>query len=159
MEAAANLPAPLPAELAIGLTLPPDPSRVPLGTLLVRDGLLSTEQLELALAEKEQTGARVGEIVVAHGWVAAPELARLLAEQHGLEFLDLSGITLDPAASSLLPEKYARRYQALPIRFLAEDVVLIAVADPTNVVASDDLRLAIGLNMRVVVSSAPDLLH
>ena len=159
MEAAANLPAPLPAELAIGLTLPPDPSRVPLGTLLVRDGLLSTEQLELALAEKEQTGARVGEIVLAHGWVAAPELARLLAEQHGLEFLDLSGITLDPAASSLLPEKYARRYQALPIRFLAEDVVLIAVADPTNVVASDDLRLAIGLNMRVVVSSAPDLLQ
>jgi type IV pilus assembly protein PilB len=137
--------------------LPAEPSRVPLGTLLVRDGLLSTEQLELALAEKEQTGKRVGEIVVAHGWVPAAELARLLAEQHGLDYLDLNTATLDPAASSLLPEKYARRYNALPIRFLADDVVLIAVADPTNVVASDDLRLAIGLNMRVAVASAPDL--
>src|SRR6266849_7105880 len=147
VEAAANLPAPLPAEA----------SRIPLGTLLVRDGLLSIEQLELALAEKEQTGARVGEIVVAHGWGPAGELARLLAEQHGLEYLDLSDVTLDPAATSLLPEKYARRYNALPIRFLGDDVVLIAVADPTNVVASDDLRLAIGLNMRVAVASAPDL--
>ena len=151
VEAAANLPAPLP------LAIPAEPSRIPLGTLLVRDGLLSIEQLELALAEKEQSGARVGEIVVAHGWVPAGELARLLAEQHGLEYLDLSDVTLDPAATSLLPEKYARRYNALPIRFLGDDVVLIAVADPTNVVASDDLRLAIGLNMRVAVASAPDL--
>ncbi len=153
MEAAANLPAPLP------LALSAEPSRVPLGTLLVRDGLLSTEQLEHALAEKEQTERRLGEIVVSLGWVPATELARLLAEQHGLEYLDLASTHVDPAALSLLPEKYARRYEALPIRFLAEDVVLVAVADPTNVVASDDLRLAIGLNVRVAVAAAPDLMH
>src|SRR5947209_6105951 len=122
VEAAANLPAPLP----LGLTA--EPSRVPLGTLLVRDGLISTEQLEYALSEKEQTGARVGEIVIAHGWVPAGELARLLAEQHGLEYVDLRAVSVDPAAASLLPEKYARRYGALPIRFVSEDVVLIAVA-------------------------------
>jgi type IV pilus assembly protein PilB len=153
VEAAVNLPAPMP----FGLSLPPEPSRVPLGTLLVRDGLLSTEQLELALTAKEQTGARLGEIVVAQGWVPATELARLLAEQHGLEYIDLSTVTPDPTATSLLPEKYALRYEALPIRFLSENMVLIAVADPTNVVASDDLRLAIGLNMRVAVASAPEL--
>ena len=71
--------------------------------------------------------------------------------------LKYGAVSVDPAASSLLPEKYARRYEALPIRFLAEDVVLIAVTDPTNVVASDDLRLALGLNVRVAVASAPDL--
>jgi Type II secretory pathway, ATPase PulE/Tfp pilus assembly pathway, ATPase PilB len=151
VEAAANLPAPLP------LTLTAETSRIPLGTLLVRDRLISTEQLELALAEKEQTGRRLGEIVVAHGWVPAAELARLLAEQHGLEYIDLSSLDVDPAALSLLPEKYARRYAALPIRFLAEDLVLVAVVDPTNVVASDDLRIAIGLNVRVAVAAAPDL--
>jgi type IV pilus assembly protein PilB len=136
-----------------------EPSRIPLGTLLVRDGLLSTEQLEHALAEKEQTERRLGEIVVSLGWVPATELARLLAEQHGLEYIDLASTHVDPAALSLLPEKYARRYEALPIRFLAEDIVLVAVADPTNVVASDDLRLAIGLNVRVAVAAAPDLMH
>ncbi|HEV7133393.1 MAG TPA: GspE/PulE family protein [Gaiellaceae bacterium] len=132
---------------------------MPLGSLLVRDGLISTEQLEYALAEKEQTGRRLGEILVAHGWIPAAELARLLAEQHGLEYLDLAGTSVDPAALSLLPEKYARRYEALPIRFLAEDLVLVAVVDPTNVVASDDLRIAIGLNVRVAVAAGPDLVQ
>jgi hypothetical protein len=61
VKAAADLPAPLP----LTLMLPSEQSRVPLGTLLVRDGLLTTEQLELALAEKEQSGRRIGEIVVA----------------------------------------------------------------------------------------------
>jgi len=151
VEAAAQLPLPLP------LSRPAEPSRLPIGTLLVRDGLISTEQLEHALAEKEQTGRRLGEIVVALGWVPATELARLLAEQHGLEYLDLASTDVDPGALSLLPEKYARRYEALPIRFLTESLVLVAVADPTNVVASDDLRLAIGLNVRLAVAAATEL--
>jgi type IV pilus assembly protein PilB len=151
VEAAADLPAPLP------LRLRQEHSRVPLGALLVRDGVISTGQLEHALAEKEQTGRRLGEILVSLGWVPAGDLARLLAEQHGLEYLDLASTSTDPGALSLLPEKYARRYEALPIRFLAEDLVLVAVADPTNVVASDDLRLAIGLNVRLAVASAPEL--
>src|SRR3954462_5153444 len=100
MEAAADVRAPLP------LMLPVEPSRVPLGTLLVRDGLISAEQLEHALLEKEQTGRRLGEIFVSLGWVAAGELARLLAEQHGLQYLDLSSTDVDPGALSLLPEKY-----------------------------------------------------
>jgi type IV pilus assembly protein PilB len=149
--AATNLPAPLP------LALPAERQRVPLGTLLVRDGLLSTEQLEVALAEKEQTSRRLGEILVAKGWVDAAALARLLAEQHGLEFLDLESERIDPAAATLLPEKLARRYDALPVRFLSENVVLVAVSDPTNVVASDDLKLALGMNVKVGVSTAPDL--
>jgi type IV pilus assembly protein PilB len=151
VEAAANLPHPLP------LSLHAEPSRVPLGTLLVRDGVIDTEQLEHALAEKEQTGRRLGEIFVSLGWVQASELARVLAEQHGLEYVDLATSDVDPGASSLLPEKYARRYEALPIRFLTEEMVLVAVADPTNVVASDDLRLAIGMNMRIAVAAATDL--
>src|SRR5712691_882444 len=149
--AATNLPAPLP------LALPAEQQRVPLGTLLVRDGLIRTDQLELALAEKEQTGHRLGEIVVAKGWVDAAALARLLAEQHGLEFLDLAFAQIDPAAATLLPEKLARRYDALPVRFVSQNVVLVAVSDPTNVVASDDLKLALGMNLQVGVSTAHDL--
>jgi hypothetical protein len=106
VEAPADLPVPLP------LRLSEEPSRLPLGTLLVRDGLISAEQLEYALAEKEQTGRRLGEIFVSLGWVAAGELARLLAEQHGLQYIDLPSADVDPGALSLLPEKYARRYEA-----------------------------------------------
>jgi type IV pilus assembly protein PilB len=154
VEAAAHLPAPLPFIDGTGTPR----TRVPLGSLLLRDGLLTTEQLEQALAEKDVTAARLGEIVVAHGWVTASALAHALAEQHDLPFLDLARTQPEPAAVGLLPEKYARRYEALPIRFVEDDAVIVAVADPTNVVASDDLRLALGLNIRLVVAPAPDLL-
>jgi type IV pilus assembly protein PilB len=132
-------------------------SRLHLGALLVRDGLLTTQQLEEALAEKEETGNRLGEIVVTRGWVTGRALAQALAEQHGLDFLDLARTELEPTATSLLPEKFAHRYHALPVKFLSEDTVLVAVADPTNVVASDDLRLALGLNVRLAVVEADDL--
>jgi hypothetical protein len=123
--------------------------------LLVRDGVLTAQQLETALAEKERSGRRIGEIVVANGWVSPAQIAKLLAEQHGLEYIDLARVEIEPAAAGLLPEQFARRYEALPIRLLAEDTVLVAVTDPTNVVTSDDLRLALGLNVRLAVAGAP----
>ena len=142
---AAGLPAPLSLELRRA------GGRLHLGTLLIRDGLLDAAQLEEALAEKEQTGRRLGEIVRARGWVSGPALAQALAEQHDLEYLDLGRVQVDAGAAALLPEKFARRYNALPIQFVDEDLVLVGVADPTNVVASDDLRLALGLNVRLAV--------
>ena len=148
---AAGLPTPLP------LDLKRSGARLHLGTLLVRDGLLSAAQLEDALVEKEESGRRLGEIVVERGWVSSGDLARALAEQHDLEYVDLTDAEIDAAATTLLPEKFARRYEALPIRFIEDDLVLVAVADPTNVITSDDLRLALGLNVRFAVVSATDL--
>ncbi len=131
--------------------------RRPLGALLLAEGLVTAEQLEQALDEKDATGHRVGEILVARGWLEPSTLARVLAEQHGLEFVDLNQAHVDRTAAALLPEKYARRYQALPMKLLSEGLMLVAVADPTNVVTSDDLRLALGLNVRLAVASAPAL--
>jgi type IV pilus assembly protein PilB len=131
------------------------PARRPLGALLLRDGLIGAEQLEEALVEKDRTGSRLGEILLSRGWVDPTMLARMLAEQHGLDFVDLDAEAVDRSVAALLPEQYARRYQALPVKFISGGLVLVAVADPTNVVASDDLRLALGLNVRLAVASAP----
>jgi type IV pilus assembly protein PilB len=126
--------------------------------MLVRDGLLSPEQLREALAAKaENRHQRLGEIVVERGWVSGTDLARALAEQHGLEFIELGQSPIDEAAADLLPERLARRYRAVPVKFLAEDSALVAVADPTDVVASDDLKLALGLNVRLAVAESTDL--
>src|SRR4051812_42888815 len=135
----------------------PQQSRVRLGTMLVRAGLLSAEQLEEALAEKAETGKRLGEIVVDRGWVPSSDLAKALAEQHHCEFIDLIEADIEDAAASLLPERLARRYRAVPVRFLDEDHVLVAVPDPTDVLASDDLRLAIGMNVHFAVADQHDL--
>jgi hypothetical protein len=83
----------------------PQQSRVRLGTMLVRAGLLTAEQLEEALAEKAETGKRLGEIVVDRGWVPSADLARALAEQHHVEFVDVLKVEIEDAASSLLPER------------------------------------------------------
>jgi type IV pilus assembly protein PilB len=148
---AAELPTPLPAAEDSA------PTRRLLGAILVRDGELTTHQLEQALAQKEESGGRLGEILVQRGWVKPAALAKALAEQHGFDYLDLAQAQVEPEAAELLSERFARRYQALPIGFLADDLLLVAVADPTDVVTGDDLRLALGLNVQLAVVAADEL--
>jgi type IV pilus assembly protein PilB len=126
-------------------------ARPRLGELLLREDRLSPEELSAALLERERSGKRLGQILVELGYVSSRELAKLLAEQHGLDFLDLEEAEIDPSVAKLLPEKYARRYGALPVKLLEDDLVLVAVEDPTNVVTSDDLRMALGMGVRFAV--------
>jgi type IV pilus assembly protein PilB len=128
-----------------------------LGALLLRDGHLTPEQLEEALSEQAATGRRLGEVLLERHLVASKVLAQLIAEQHDLEFIELSTADVDPDVVSLLPEKFAHRYRALPVRYLTEELVLIAVADPTDVLGADDLRLAAGVNVRFAVAERLDL--
>ena len=143
-------------------SLPADPygrpeGRPQLGSLLLRDGVITVEQLEAALDQKEAEGGRLGEILLRYNVVTAAAIAQALAEQYGFEFVELSKFDLVPAATSLLPENIARRLSALPIAFDEDDTVIVAVTDPTDVMASDDLRLALGLQIRFVVVSVSDL--
>ena len=128
-----------------------------LGDLLVRDGLITHDQLSDALTARAETGKRVGEIVVERGWISGRDLAQALAEQYGLEYLELHEADVDRTLAARIPENLARKYRALPVRMLDEGIVLVAVADPTNVMTSDDLRLAFGSRLRFVVSEDEDL--
>jgi type IV pilus assembly protein PilB len=137
----------------------PFSARTPIGELLVRRGHLTWERLEEALAEQRALSepVRIGVILLARSWVTPKALAQALAEQHELEFVDLARVEVDPRATGLLTEQFARRAQVLPVRFLAEDVVEVAVADPTNLRTADDLRLALGLGIRLAVADASAL--
>ncbi len=117
---------------------------VPLGTLLLRVGAIDPEQLEIALTEKERSPRRLGEILVEWGWVSSVEIAKALAEQYGMPFLDLSQTEVEQDAAMLLPEEAARRLQAVPIRFLPDRLVLVGLADPTDVLAAEELRSLLG---------------
>ncbi len=126
-----------------------------LGALLIRDGAITPEQLEDALAEKRVTPEkRLGEILVERGYATRTQVTRVLAEQHELEFIELDFPAIEVEAAMLLPENLARRYLALPIHFLEDGSVMVAVADPTNVMFSDELRLALGVPVRVCVAAA-----
>jgi type IV pilus assembly protein PilB len=128
-----------------------------LGSLLINRGLLTVEQVKGAFEEQQLTGKRLGEIVVAHEWITPQDLARALAEQAGLEYVDLAEAELDEDAAMLLSKELAARYQAVPVRYLSSDMLLVAVADPTNVGVADDLRLALGHNVRLAVAEPADL--
>jgi type IV pilus assembly protein PilB len=112
----------------------------------VRDGAVTAEQLEQALVkQRERPDQRLGDILLAEGFVTPLAISCVLAEQHELEFVDLDLPSIDTSAALLLAESLTCRYRALPIRILDDDSVLVAVADPTNVISSDELHVAVGM--------------
>jgi type IV pilus assembly protein PilB len=131
---------------------------VPLGTLLTNAGVITAEHLESALAVKEETGQRLGEILVDLGFTDERAIAGALAKQYNLELLELHEIELDNAVVRLLPEALARRFEALPIKRLPDGALLVAVTDPANLRTADDLRLALGTNLRLAVAD-PGQMH
>ena len=124
---------------------------VPLGTLLLRVGAIDPEQLEIALTEKERSPRRLGEILVEWGWVPSVAIARALAEQYGIPFLDLSSTEVEEDAAKLISGDVARRLQALPIKRLPDDLLLVGLADPTDVLAAEELRTLLGTGIALNV--------
>ena len=86
---------------------------LPLGTLIVRDGIAEPATVRDALVEAQRTRRRLGEVMLANGWIRERDLARLLAEQKKLDFVDLAEVDLDDRAVDCLPESLARRARAV----------------------------------------------
>ena len=133
------------------------PDWLPLGALLVREGLISNEQLELALMDQQGTGLRLGELLVQWGWVESAAISRALAEQYEMDFLDLDAAEIDPAAVERMSAREARARSAIPIRFLEGRHLLVGVADPTDVGACDELRVLLGGSVSLVVVDQTEL--
>jgi type IV pilus assembly protein PilB len=127
-----------------------------LGQILLEQGLLSEEQLEHALNEHRNTPKSLGRVLIDLGYIRERDLVRALAEQVGLEFVDLSEYQVDPGATTLLPEMIARRYRAIPIGE-REGRLLVAMSDPANVYALDDIRAITNREVQPVVATATDI--
>ncbi len=126
--------------------------RAQLGTLLLDRGLVTADQLDHARAEQARTGRPLGRVLLEHEALSEADLARVVAEATGLEYVDLDEHQLDPTATSIVSDVMARRYTALPVSWDG-DVLVVAMADPSNVVAIDDIRSITGAEIRVVVST------
>ena len=125
----------------------------PLGALLIREGLVSDAELETALAQQRLSASRrLGELLVERGVVAPADVARLVAEQYELPFVELAASEVDQLAGALLPEEIAQRHAALPIGFLPDGSLRVVVADPTKVLYSDELHVALGVPLSFAVA-------
>jgi hypothetical protein len=114
-----------------------------LGALLLRKGLLTNEELDRALEEKEQ-GELLGEALVRLRICFEDDIARVLAQQAGVEFVDIGITSVDHRAVAMLPWAQAQELRAIPIRLHPDDSVSVAVADPTDESLLPSLKLAIG---------------
>jgi len=107
-----------------------------LGSILLKKRWITPERLDAALAERTTSGMRLGEVLLSRGWIFESELAHALAEQFDLPYIDLAAKSVDPTVAGLLPLEVARRLFAVPVRFVGEDGIQVAIADPTDVDAA-----------------------
>ena len=127
-----------------------------LGQILIEQGLISEDQLQEALHTQERVPKSLGRILIDLQLIKETDLVRALAQQIGLEFVDLSDFPVDPSSAALIPESVARRYRALPIG-QRDGTLLVAMSDPANVYALDDIRTITGREVQPVVATAADV--
>ena len=132
-------------------------SKLRLGDILKDMGLVSEEQIAAALSRQKETHKRLGQLLIDDGVLTELDLAKALAAKFGVSFLDLSDTQLEPAAAGYIDEKLARRYGAAPIRFLNNSTLLVAMVDPQNLLALQDLEIITGFAIQPAIASEEDI--
>ncbi len=123
-----------------------------LGELLLKGNLITPEQLQQALEEQKVSGGRLGANLTKLGFIAEKELTSFLSKQYGVADIDLSETEIDPEITELIPEDVAQKHQLIPISRMGATLV-VAMADPSNVFAIDDVKFLTGYNIEPVVAS------
>ena len=116
--------------------------------VLVELGFVDEERARQAIEEARTAGRPPEQLLLEQGAITADQLSRAIAERYGLDHIDLSAYQVDMAAANLISVNTARRYRALPVGFVDKETLLVAMADPTNVLAVDDIQIATGLDCR-----------
>jgi type IV pilus assembly protein PilB len=123
-----------------------------LGELLLKEKLITQEQLSKAIDEQRSGGGRIGFNLTKLGFVDEKELTEFLSRQYGIPSIDLSSTEIDPEIIKLIPEDVARKYQIIPVS-RAGSTLTIAMADPSNIFAIDDVKFLTGYSVETVVAS------
>jgi len=130
----------------------PQPVSRRLGDLLVREGLIDNEQLARALQEQKGSNDKLGSILVKLSFVTEENLIAFLSRQYGIQSITLSQLDIDPDVLKLVPEQIARKYEVLPVK-LQGNTLTLAMGDPTNVFALDDVGFMTNLQVIPAVAS------
>ncbi len=128
-----------------------------IGEVVVDLGFADRETVEEAVASARSQGRPTGLVLVEQGVLRHDQLARVVAERFGLDYIDLAVYDLDMGAVALLSPDAAKRYQAVPVGFADDGALLLAMADPTNVLTIDDIAMMTGRRVRAAAASVEDL--
>ena len=123
-----------------------------LGAMLVSSGLITDEQLKKALSAQKNEGGRLGSLLVKLGFVPEDKLMTFLSKQYGVPYVDLSKFEINPAVIKHIPADVAQKYRIMPIN-RAGATITIAMVDPSNIFAIDDIKFMTGYNVEAVVAT------
>lgn len=127
-----------------------------IGEILIERGLISQDQLRHALRIQREKGGLVGEILVALGYVEETDIALALTSQYGFPYLPLDSYEIDPEIVKIIPERVASQYLLIPIDKFGNNLS-IAMSNPLNNEAIEDVELLVGCNVQIFVSAASDI--
>jgi type IV pilus assembly protein PilB len=122
--------------------------------VIVDLGFVEQGVMDEAIARAEDAGALPERVLLKDGTLTDDQLARAVAERFGLDHIDLSVYRVDPDAAKLVTPAAVKRYQAVPVSFAGERTLLVAMSDPANVLAQDDIAVMTGYEVRPAVASA-----
>jgi len=136
----------------------PPPQKVRLGDLLIQQGLLTEDQLKIALDEQKRTGRKLGRVFVESGYVTEEGISQALARQLRIPFVDLKNFTPKPELIKLLPEAPARRFRALVLNQLPDGRLQVGLSDPTDLQAYDEITRLVRREIDLAVVTESQLL-
>jgi type IV pilus assembly protein PilB len=125
--------------------------------VVVELGYATRERVQEVIDEARSAARRPEDLLLERKVISPDQLSRAVAERNGLDHVDLTAYHVDMGAANLLSVAAARRYQAVPIGYVDTKTLLVAIADPSNVLAIDDLQMITGLNCRIAVAAAEDV--
>jgi len=125
-----------------------------LGDMLLHSGKLSRQQLEEAIniQKSSKTTKKLGEILVEIGYTSEEEILGVIEEQLGIPVLDLANYIINPKAAELIPEAIAKKYDLMPVD-IVDNELLVAMSDPLNIFAIDDIKLISGMKPKITIST------
>ncbi len=129
-----------------------------LGQLLMKAGVITEGQLNDAVEVHRATDSPLGRVLVELGYATQGSILAVMAQQIGIPYVDFAERKPDPAAVAIVPKELATRYVLMPVGFDEQNRLLVAMADPQNVLALDDLRIITGYEIRPAISTKDDIL-
>jgi len=127
-----------------------------LGELLIERGIITPQQLENALTTQQERGGLIGEILVELGFAKEEDIAQALTAQYGFPYLPLSNYEVDPEIINIIPGRVARQYLLVPIDKIGNNLTL-AMSNPLNIQAIEDVELLSGCSVQTFVSTSSDI--
>lgn len=130
--------------------------RKQLGELLIERGVINQGQLEKALNVQKERGGLIGEVLVELGFVKEVDIAQALTAQYGFPYLPLTNYEISIEVSDIVPSRVARQYMLIPIDKIDSNLT-IAMSNPLNIQAIEDIELLTGCNVQIFVSTSTDI--